>query len=175
MLLCFCVPHLPPRQLTHLPSSSSPFTQSDILQKEDLRPIRDEAVLKVQPLARVCTLAGTKAPNHKQEAFDMAIEAFTELAYNRKLLAQVHIRDRTGKMHVTLHDEESPDSINQLLLRDGLLRILARPERQLSDLVEKELRPEQEKAKANHYNIWEYGDVSDDEDETAVRDRDRRN
>jgi len=65
------------------------------------------------------------------------------------MLAKVHFRDVQNRLHVTLHYADRPDSVNQLMLRDGLLRIAERPHPRLKNLVN-ELRAEEAHAKESH-------------------------
>ncbi len=58
-------------------------------------------------------LAGIKAPNAESEYAAPAQQAFEELAFGRPLMAKIQLRER-DKLHVSLHDVENPDSVNQV-------------------------------------------------------------
>lgn len=139
--------------------------------KDVLRPLTDEAVKKVPALAHKCTMAGIKGPSKTNEHFEASLEALTAYTFERKILGKVELKDKSGVLHLTMHDEASPDSINQLLLREGLARVLSRPDRRLKELTAT-LKAEEDAARRNRFNLWEYGDVSDDEEEDPTRDRD---
>ena len=105
-------------------------------------------------------MAAPKGEDYKEAA----ALAFHDLVWGQELSAKVEFTDYNKQQHLTLLHESSPVSINKQLLRDGNARVAARPAPKLRDLVT-ELKEHQDYAKANHYNIWEYGDVSDEEDE----------
>jgi hypothetical protein len=108
--------------------------QHDLLDSDCLKPITDEAVRNVAPLAQQCILAGCTAPSNEEYA-PRAVEALHSIVWDRVLLAKVLLRDRDGKLHVILHEETSPDSINTQLVRDGLLRTAKRPNRRVKEMV----------------------------------------
>jgi len=69
---------------------------------------------------------------------------------------------------VTLMHESNPVSINKLLLRDGWARVQNRSVGKVKALVD-ELKECEAFARKNHYNIWEYGDISDEEEDNKTR------
>lgn len=115
-------------------------------------------------LARKFTLAGIKAPGANSEHREASIEAFSDIVLDQPLLAKVLLKESSGVLHIVLHVENSPDSVNKTLVKYGLARLLNRPDRKLRDYV-KTLRELEDFAKQNRHAIWEYGDVSDDEEE----------
>jgi len=140
------------------------FGNDDVLNESDIRPL-DKELSKLPPQAKFCVLAGVRAPAAANEYYDIAKDALYDMAYGRKLLAKIQMREDQGrKLHLTLHDAETPESINQLMLRDGLVRLANRPPPRLRKLVD-EMRADEEYAKDQHFNLWEYGVVSDDEEE----------
>jgi len=72
----------------------------------------------------------------------------------------------TGELHLTITPKDSTVSINQQLLRDGWARLVSakKAERNIRKIIN-ELKADEDMGKNGHYNIWEYGDVSDDEAE----------
>lgn len=143
------------------------YGNHDELAKESLRPL-PEGLSKIRPCSKPCALAGIKAPSASSDHFDSAIHAFSDLAWGRELHAKLELLDRNNKMHLSLWDnkETNPVSINRELLRAGWVRVLERPEGRLRSLCN-ELREDELSAKQARYNIWEYGDVSDDEEEVV--------
>lgn len=145
------------------------FGNSDLLATSNLRQLPEEAS-KIPPLARACFLAGLRAPTKSSDHFENAAATFHELAYDRVLSAKIECVDKANKLHLTLsprkEDVEDGDTttINQILLQEGWCRLVERPEFKLKDYV-KNLRAAEDAGKAARVNIWEYGDVSDEEED----------
>mmetsp|Transcript_16881 Transcript_16881/g.32960 ORF Transcript_16881/g.32960 Transcript_16881/m.32960 type:complete len:911 (-) Transcript_16881:240-2972(-) len=145
------------------------YGNADLLNADDLRSLPDD-LAKIPPLSKACFLAGIRGPTKASEHFESAAMTFNELALERVLSAKVECIDKSNKWHLTLRpkaeDVEDGDttSINQILLREGWCRIVERPEFKLKGLVN-ELRKDEDSAKQSRFNIWEYGDVSDEEEE----------
>ena len=137
------------------------YGNHDQLAADKLRPLPAE-LTKLPALAHHATLAGVSAPKG-EDYKEAAALAFHDLVWGQELSAKVELTDFNKLLHLTLLHESSPVSINKQLLRDGNARLAARPPPKLRDLVH-ELKEHQDYAKQNHYNIWEYGDVSDEED-----------
>ena len=138
------------------------YGNHDQLAADKLRALPAE-LTKLPALAHHATLAGLQAPRG-EDYKEAAALAFHDLVWGQELSAKVELTDFNKMLHLTLLHDSSPVSINKQLLRDGNARVAARPAPKLRDLVS-ELKEHQEFAKANHYNIWEYGDVSDEEEE----------
>ena len=85
--------------------------------------------------------------------------------YEKELIAKVDFFDKvSGTYHVTLQEtKESEESINSFMLKSGLLRIASRPERRLISLS-KDLKVDESYARKKHLGMWQYGDVSSDEE-----------
>lgn len=147
------------------------FGNHDTLLVSDLRAL-PESVANIKPLARVCVLAACKSPSTTSEYFESAGEAFSEFAFNRNLKCKIECIDKKGKLNVSLFDKELDEnlSINQVMVREGYVRVAERPDWKLKDLA-KSLREDEKLAKGSRINIWEYGDVSDDEEEEETRPR----
>ena len=141
------------------------YGNHDMLGGDKLRPLPAE-LAKIPALAHHGTLAAISAPKG-EEYRESAALAFNDLVWGQELLAKVELVDFNKVLHLTLHHESSPVSINKQLLRDGNARVAARPAGKLRELVG-ELREHEDFAKQNHYNVWEYGDVSDEEEEKPV-------
>jgi staphylococcal nuclease domain-containing protein 1 len=122
-------------------------------------------------LAKPAILAGLRAPTKASEHFEGAAITFNDRAFDRTMTAKVECIDKSGKMHVTLTDPEDKEfTINQALLRGGWCRLEERPEWKLKGYVS-ELRKDEDEAKNARFNIWEYGDVSDEEEDDAKPNR----
>ena len=138
------------------------YGNHDQLAADKLRALPAE-LTKLPALAHHATLAGLAAPKG-EDYKEAAALAFHDLVWGQELSAKVEFTDFNKILHLTLLHEASPVSINKQLLRDGNARVSTRPPPKLRELVT-ELKEHQDFAKANHYNIWEYGDVSDEEEE----------
>jgi len=137
------------------------------LKIDQLRPLPAE-LRSLKPLARNCCLAGLKtpiAPDYKEDS----IYRFGDLCFNRQLLAKVEMLEKGGKLHLTLLESQSSDSINIQLLRDGVLRVEDRAHPGLNNQMLNQLRESQELAKRDNLGVWEWGDVSDSEGEESRR------
>lgn len=143
------------------------FGNPEIMSKEALAPLPAD-LAKIPGLARACFLAGLKAPSKRSEYYHDAAVAFNGRAYGleRPLNAKVVMVDKANKLHLTLTDseDESGLTINEQLVEEGWCRVIERPDRKLTGLCAT-LTKSEDKAKMARLNIWEYGDVSDDESE----------
>lgn len=70
---------------------------------------------------------------------------------------------------MTLLEAKTSVSINNQLLRDGVLRVMDRPPVGLDNKLVNEMRQNQERAKLDNLGVWEWGDVSDSEGEESRR------
>merc|ERR1711860_490653 len=77
-----------------------------------------------------------------------------------------------AKIHVTLTPKDGERSINSELVRGGWARVIGRPLPKLKSYV-KALKADETFAKNARLNIWEYGDVSDEEEEETKRETGR--
>eukprot|EP00475_Leptophrys_vorax_P017560 TRINITY_DN2419_c0_g1_i1.p1 TRINITY_DN2419_c0_g1~~TRINITY_DN2419_c0_g1_i1.p1 ORF type:complete len:990 (-),score=358.13 TRINITY_DN2419_c0_g1_i1:152-3121(-) len=123
----------------------------------------DRALAEIKPVALSGTLSGLK---FARDYYDEAWEAFAACVEAHPVFAEINFVERSsGKHHLTLREaKDSELSINSHLLREGLLRISSRVERRLMHLV-KHFKQDETFAKRKHFGIWQYGDVSSDEDE----------
>lgn len=142
------------------------FGNADSLEMTALRPITDDAVRQMSPLGRLCTLAGLKAPHGDHDSYNEAIDTLCSLLVpnsGKQLLAKVHLKEQ-NKLHVTMHDDNTPDSVNKQMVQAGMVRIQRRPHRRLLDIVDL-LRDDEASAQDRRDGIWTFGVVSDPEEE----------
>jgi endonuclease YncB( thermonuclease family) len=127
----------------------------------------EEEWARIPPTAHQMFLAGLKAPGEGSEYFEPAGQAFSDLVWDRELLAKVELVD-AGKYHVVLKKAGNENTINNLLLESAWIRVHPRPaNRRLKDTdVYKESLRHEEVGKNTRKHIWEYGDVSDEEEDT---------
>lgn len=98
-----------------------------------------------------------------EEYSAMAIKYLKEDTFDKKLLLNVEYKIPGALPAASLHLDETPDSdIVYNLIAEGLLMVENRKERRQNKLLE-HYKSGQEKAKKAHYNIWEYGDVTEDD------------
>jgi staphylococcal nuclease domain-containing protein 1 len=133
----------------------------DTLLSDRLRHLPADAQ-KIPPLAIHAALAGLTAPKAPEYQEGSAL-AFSEMAFGIDLKATIEFSDKFGRKHLTLSHESHPISVNRQLLRDGWAKVQARPDRRIQKLAN-ELAEEEKYAKDHHYNLFEYGDVSEEEE-----------
>eukprot|EP00271_Cylindrocystis_brebissonii_P011331 TRINITY_DN2863_c0_g1_i1.p1 TRINITY_DN2863_c0_g1~~TRINITY_DN2863_c0_g1_i1.p1 ORF type:complete len:1029 (-),score=217.63 TRINITY_DN2863_c0_g1_i1:718-3804(-) len=149
-----------------------------------MRPVQNIALSSRDGLALLCQLAFVRVPGLEDDYGEEAIQFLGEEMVNRKFIAKVEERDvsapkvkgqGTGVVwHVTCVDAESaagkpPLSINALILQEGLARVAKRerwekPDRKSALDV---LTEHQEVARKGRFNMWQYGNIDDDDDEPA--------
>eukprot|EP00455_Lapot_gusevi_P054374 TRINITY_DN86_c0_g1_i1.p1 TRINITY_DN86_c0_g1~~TRINITY_DN86_c0_g1_i1.p1 ORF type:complete len:967 (-),score=426.63 TRINITY_DN86_c0_g1_i1:213-3059(-) len=159
------------------------YGNRETLTDDCLRPLDGSYAQLAQapPLALACVLSGCKAPAPDSEFSYDCTQALSSMTMGRELLVRIDLqRDRDGKMAVTLWEndgEEEKDSINQVMIREGWVRVDPRADRRLPADLMALLRQDEATAKKKRYNIWTYGDVYDDEEESpaAGNSRPRRN
>jgi staphylococcal nuclease domain-containing protein 1 len=141
------------------------FGNADVIAKSALRPL-PEAISSLPSCARACVLAGIRAPSSASEYSHLSTMAFSDLVWDRELLAKIETKDKNGKLHLTLFPEADSVSINCTLVQESFVRVVERPLRNIAPLMA-ELQEAQEQAIRSRVagRIWEYGDVSDDEEE----------
>ncbi|XP_017771702.1 PREDICTED: staphylococcal nuclease domain-containing protein 1 [Nicrophorus vespilloides] len=114
-----------------------------------------------KPYATEYSLACVSLPKDVEYA-DLALKYMREDTMGRKLLLNVEYRVPGVPPCVTLMTEGQEEDIAKNLITDGLLLVEKRRERRLNKLMN-EYRAAQDAAKKNHSNIWEYGDITEDD------------
>jgi len=119
--------------------------------------------------AKEAALAFVKASSIDSDWGREAQALLKDLTQGKKLMASVEYREE-GTIYLTLGDPESGIHINASLIRAGVARLDRRRKRHLSRPIVAKLKEEEEKARAAHVGIWQYGDAPDsDEDEDEPR------
>lgn len=140
----------------------------------DLRPLPED-LQNIPPRAKPATLAGLKSHAASSEHFDGAASWFSHCALDREMHAKVEFTSNSGKVHVTLTNPENPEmSVNRMMVRDGWCRVLDRPEHKRLLPYCQSLRADEKYAQDQKLNVWEYGNVSEDEDEEPTAARGKR-
>jgi len=114
-----------------------------------------------RPFATEYTLACVTLPKDPEYA-DMSLKYLREDTLDRKLLLNVEYKMQGSPPAVTLLSEDQEEDIAKNLVTDGLLLVEKRRERRLNKLLN-EYKVAQDIAKKKHSNIWEYGDITEDE------------
>lgn len=140
------------------------FGNHDTLLPDRVRALPAD-VAKIPALAVHCALSGLTPPKQAEYQEGSAL-AFSEMAFGVELQACIDFSDKFGRRHVTLSHESHPISVNRQLVRDGWARVQTKPDRRISKRIG-ELQDEEKYAKDHHYNLFEYGDVSDFDDAHA--------
>ncbi len=93
----------------------------------------------------------------------MGLNALKEDLLTRSTPINLNVEYRvTGMPYATLVDPESKDDLGKTLITDGLLMVEKKGGRRLAKLVNSYIEA-MEKAKKDHLNIWEYGDITADD------------
>jgi len=126
----------------------------------------DATFQTLKPQAQEAQLAYILPPSLDEDYGQEAAEFLKELVWGKTMMANVEYRGSdNNKLYLSLGDRESQVHVNAALLRAGLARVERLRGKHLQAMYEK-LKEEEDKARANHSYIWEYGDPgSDDEDE----------
>jgi staphylococcal nuclease domain-containing protein 1 len=142
------------------------YGNREVVPAERIRPL--PAVFQtLPPQATEAGLAFVKAPKLDSDFGREAAVMLRELTVGKKLVAEVIYRDN-GIPYLGLGHPESSIHVNAAIVRAGLARV-DRRHRRFSHPLFVHLREEEDKAKAAHVNIWQYGDAPDsDEDEDDV-------
>ncbi|OXA52850.1 staphylococcal nuclease domain-containing protein 1 [Folsomia candida] len=113
-----------------------------------------------QGFAKEYTLGFVSLPSDPDYAQE-AIYALKHDTQEGNLLLNIEYRNG-GIEYVSLAVEESKADIAQNLVKEGLLMVENRKERRLQKLV-KDFKTAESEAKMKHLNIWQYGDITEDD------------
>ncbi|XP_042886728.1 staphylococcal nuclease domain-containing protein 1-like isoform X2 [Penaeus japonicus] len=98
----------------------------------------------------------------KDEDFlEDALAAFMSEVMDREVLINREYRI-SGAEYITIQRSDTKADVAKTLLSQGLLLLDERRDKRLQSLVS-EYRTAQEEAKRKHLNIWQYGDITDDD------------
>lgn len=114
-----------------------------------------------KPYAQEYTLACVNIPKDPEYA-EMALKYLREDTDGRTLHLNVEYRVQGSPPAATLSDPNTKEDIVKALIAEGVLLVENRRERRLQKLLA-EYMGSQDAAKKSHMNIWQYGDITDDD------------
>jgi len=132
---------------------------------------------KTPAQAKKAKLAYITAPDTDSEFGPEAAEFFKSLCWGKDLLANVQfttsVKEKGSKIeselhHITLGDEETKIFINAAMVMHGLASVDSKkklPQRGVKWPMWNILKEEEEIAKKERLNIWQYGEYGSDDDE----------
>ncbi|KAG0567867.1 hypothetical protein KC19_7G168000 [Ceratodon purpureus] len=151
-----------------------------------LRPLDPSVSSPAQGLAMLCSLAHIRVPELEEDCGEEAAEFLSDCVANKPLLMKVEEKDTSGgkvkgkgtgpRSIVTLIEPESSRTIQSLMLENGLAKLekVNRWDGPEKKKVHAELEEFLSSAKKNRLNMWSYGDVESDEEDTPRRPMGRR-
>lgn len=151
-----------------------------------LRPLDPSVSSPAQGLAQLCRLAHIRVPELEDDFGEEAAEYLSDLVANKSLLMKVEDKDTTGGkvrgkgtgtcLIVTLIDPASSKTIQSLMLENGLAKLekINRWDTPEKKNIHAEYEEYLKEAKKNRLNMWSYGDVESDEEDTPRRPMGRR-
>ncbi|XP_018333811.1 staphylococcal nuclease domain-containing protein 1 [Agrilus planipennis] len=113
-----------------------------------------------KPFASEYSLACVTLPKDP-EYREATLKCLREDTADIKLLLNVEYKIQGSPPSVTLVNENKEDIIKSLI-EDGMFLVDKRKERRLQKLIS-EYKESEEKARKAHLNIWEYGDITEDD------------
>jgi len=109
--------------------------------------------------AKEYALACVKLPKDEDFAKE-GRDALQDDIVNREVELNVEYRDE-GREHVTLRQGDT--DIAKALIEEGILMVESRRDNRLKSLIA-DYAAAQERAKREHKNMWQYGDITEDDD-----------
>ncbi|CAI9267357.1 unnamed protein product [Lactuca saligna] len=154
------------------------YGNQEVVTYNQLRPL-DQSVSSAPGMAQLCSLAYLKVPTLEEDYGHEAAMLLSDTTLNgpKEFRAVIEERDVSGGkvkgqgtgniLMVTLIDEEFGESVNAIMLKEGVARLEKR--RRWEPKEKQEILDELEKCQAEaskaRLGIWEYGDIQSDDDE----------
>jgi staphylococcal nuclease domain-containing protein 1 len=158
------------------------YGNTDVATTSQMRPV-PLAVASLPPLARVCRLAFVRADDPATS--DYGHEAacmLSELILQKQVVMKVHGRDEDNRLLVSIFREGDKESIAEMLLRAGIIRISKTALRSIrkrvtsgaagaetDNTIMTALREAQEEARKGRVAQWRFGDIGDSDDDERRR------
>ena len=145
-----------------------------------LKPI-DKRFTTLPFQAKECFLAYIKVPSPETDEFGReAAEYFRDLVWDKSLFAHVEYTEG-NKYFLSLGELSSGVLVNAALVKAGLAQVDKQKPRGPASSTGQDgaklwsvLKEEEEQARKAHRNIWQYGDIDEDEEEDASRNQRRK-
>eukprot|EP00249_Psilotum_nudum_P022287 c28457_g1_i1 orf=385-3351(+) len=148
-----------------------------------LRPLDASISIGSPGLALLCSLSYIKVPELEEDFGHEAAEYLSSTIGDKTFMAVVIDKDTSGgkvkgqgtgtKLIVVLHEAATAVSVNAAMLEAGLARIDKKCKWESKE-KQVEMAEYQEKARIARLNIWQYGDIDSDDEDTAPARRVRR-
>eukprot|EP00899_Mesostigma_viride_P011044 jgi/Mesvir1/19941/Mv13205-RA.1 len=159
------------------------YGNSEVRSLRDIRAVSDASLQGVPPLAQLCRLACVKVPPTEHEFGVEAASYLSEMVQGKTVMAKIVDREAatgkpggpnppgkgTGKgtggnlLVLTLRDPAASTTVNAAMLQAGLA-VCEKPRGPLAADILK-LMENQEVARRERLNMWQYGDADSDEEE----------
>jgi staphylococcal nuclease domain-containing protein 1 len=136
------------------------YGNREVLKASKCAVLPNISAASLQPFAKEFVLACVVLPTDEEYAAD-AISALRHDTAEGKFLLNVEYK--TGNLgYVTLIEETTKEDLGQSLVKEGLLLVENRKERRLQKLL-KDYKAAEREAKDKHLNVWQYGDITEDD------------
>ena len=97
----------------------------------------------------------------QEDYASLGLKSLKEDVLDRKV--KINVEYKVGNLDfVTITDISNNDDIGKNLVTDGLMMVEKKGGRRLAKVVNSYIEA-QDSAKKNHMNIWEYGDITQDD------------
>ena len=97
----------------------------------------------------------------QEDYASLGLKSLKEDVLDRKV--KINVEYKVGNLDfVTITDISNNDDIGKNLVADGLMMVEKKGGRRLAKVVNSYIEA-QDSAKKNHMNIWEYGDITQDD------------
>jgi len=142
------------------------YGNAEAIKSDRIRRLMSEFDEKTLPRqAHFGRLAYILPPKMEEEFGKDAVAFFRELGWGKQKLTATSYRDFNGNVSLVVGDPETAITINGALVSAGLARV---ERRRNGNQYFMALKQEEEKARKDHMNIWQYGDLPDSDDERGI-------
>lgn len=141
------------------------FGNRSVLPTTHIRELPEE-LATIPSLAHPAALAGVRTVAQTSDYYYDCANAFNDLVYDRDITAKVLLVGRDGRLQFQLIDKkDDSSSINSQIVAGGWGKVMPRSGGRAMKTLQEGLQADQKQAQAKHFGLWEYGTVSDDEEE----------
>lgn len=158
------------------------YGNTEVVNAAQMRPV-PPAVASTPPLGRACRLAFVRADGPSASDYGHAAACMlSDLILQKQVVMKVHGRDADNRLLVSIFREGDTESIAEMLLRAGIIRISktalrsirkrvadGSPGAETDNTIMNALREAQEEARAGRVAQWRFGDIGDSDDDERRR------